>query len=158
MFGFFHSAQGKLIGCFGLTEPNHGSDPGGMETRAKPNPAGNSYILNGSKSWWDWFEAMLMLLLPLLFVFLYNNDNDDDDDDNNDDDDDDDDDDDNNFYRFLCFFFFIILHLILAVYSTVIILVVTYRLCMLPYIAELIYKHPYKYMAIGISTNGYLQQ
>lgn len=44
-------AQGKLIGCFGLTEPNHGSDPGGMETRAKYNSAGNSYILNGSKSW-----------------------------------------------------------------------------------------------------------
>ncbi|XP_078353517.1 glutaryl-CoA dehydrogenase, mitochondrial-like isoform X2 [Oculina patagonica] len=44
-------AQGKLIGCFGLTEPNHGSDPGGMETNAKHNPAGNSYILNGSKSW-----------------------------------------------------------------------------------------------------------
>lgn len=44
-------AQGKLIGCFGLTEPNHGSDPGGMETRAKHNPAGNSFILNGNKSW-----------------------------------------------------------------------------------------------------------
>lgn len=48
----FHStAQGKLIGCFGLTEPNHGSDPGGMETRAKHNPTGNSFILNGNKSW-----------------------------------------------------------------------------------------------------------
>ena len=46
-----YQAQGKLIGCFGLTEPNHGSDPGGMETRAKYNSAGNSYILNGSKSW-----------------------------------------------------------------------------------------------------------
>ncbi|KAM7447014.1 hypothetical protein ABFA07_004662 [Porites harrisoni] len=44
-------ARGELIGCFGLTEPNHGSDPGGMETRAKHNPAGNSYILNGSKCW-----------------------------------------------------------------------------------------------------------
>ena len=28
-------AAGELVGCFGLTEPNHGSDPGGMETRAK---------------------------------------------------------------------------------------------------------------------------
>lgn len=44
-------ARGELIGCFGLTEPNHGSDPGGMETRAKFNPVGKSYILNGSKSW-----------------------------------------------------------------------------------------------------------
>lgn len=44
-------ARGELIGCFGLTEPNHGSDPGGMETKAKHNPAGNSYILNGSKCW-----------------------------------------------------------------------------------------------------------
>lgn len=44
-------ARGELIGCFGLTEPNHGSDPSGMETRAKYNPAGKSYILNGSKSW-----------------------------------------------------------------------------------------------------------
>lgn len=44
-------ARGELIGCFGLTEPNHGSDPGGMETRAKHNPAANSYILNGSKCW-----------------------------------------------------------------------------------------------------------
>nr|XP_006815789.1 PREDICTED: LOW QUALITY PROTEIN: glutaryl-CoA dehydrogenase, mitochondrial-like [Saccoglossus kowalevskii] len=44
-------ARGELIGCFGLTEPNHGSDPGGMETRAVYNPAGKSYILNGSKMW-----------------------------------------------------------------------------------------------------------
>ena len=51
VFLFSYQAQGKLIGCFGLTEPNHGSDPGGMETRAKYNSAGNSYILNGSKSW-----------------------------------------------------------------------------------------------------------
>lgn len=43
-------AQGKLIGCFGLTEPNHGSDPGGMETRARKQKDG-SYILNGSKNW-----------------------------------------------------------------------------------------------------------
>jgi glutaryl-CoA dehydrogenase len=42
-------AQGKLIGCFGLTEPDHGSDPGGMETRAKPD--GGGWILNGTKRW-----------------------------------------------------------------------------------------------------------
>jgi len=44
-------ATGELIGCFGLTEPNHGSDPGGMETRAVHNAAGNSFILNGNKQW-----------------------------------------------------------------------------------------------------------
>ena len=42
-------AQGKLIGCFGLTEPDHGSDPGGMETKAVDD--GDSYILNGAKMW-----------------------------------------------------------------------------------------------------------
>ena len=52
LFLLIIAARGELIGCFGLTEPNHGSDPSGMETRAKYNPAGKSYILNGSKSWW----------------------------------------------------------------------------------------------------------
>jgi glutaryl-CoA dehydrogenase len=42
-------AQGKLIGCFGLTEPDFGSNPGGMVTRAKKD--GNDYIINGSKLW-----------------------------------------------------------------------------------------------------------
>lgn len=42
-------AKGKLIGCFGLTEPDHGSDPGGMATRAIRD--GDHYILNGSKTW-----------------------------------------------------------------------------------------------------------
>ena len=42
-------AKGELIGCFGLTEPDHGSDPGGMETKAVED--GNSYILNGAKMW-----------------------------------------------------------------------------------------------------------
>jgi glutaryl-CoA dehydrogenase len=42
-------AQGKLIGCFGLTEPDHGSDPGGMETRARRD--GDKWILNGTKRW-----------------------------------------------------------------------------------------------------------
>jgi len=41
--------SGKLIGCFALTEHGHGSDPGGMETRAKRE--GDQYILNGSKCW-----------------------------------------------------------------------------------------------------------
>uniref|UniRef100_H2Y8K2 Glutaryl-CoA dehydrogenase, mitochondrial n=1 Tax=Ciona savignyi TaxID=51511 RepID=H2Y8K2_CIOSA len=44
-------AQGKTIGSFGLTEPNHGSDPGGMETKAKYDSATGTYILNGTKSW-----------------------------------------------------------------------------------------------------------
>ena len=38
-------------GCFGLTEPNHGSDPGGMETNAKYDQHKKQYILNGSKTW-----------------------------------------------------------------------------------------------------------
>ncbi|GLD97592.1 hypothetical protein PINS_up006282 [Pythium insidiosum] len=42
-------ATGEMIGCFGLTEPNHGSDPASMETRAKLQ--GGKYILNGSKNW-----------------------------------------------------------------------------------------------------------
>ncbi|MBQ0833449.1 acyl-CoA dehydrogenase [Marinobacter sp.] len=42
-------ASGELVGCFGLTEPNHGSDPGGMETRAKKVDGG--YLLSGSKTW-----------------------------------------------------------------------------------------------------------
>ncbi len=42
-------ATGELIGCFGLTEPNHGSDPGHMETNAKDK--GDHYLLNGSKTW-----------------------------------------------------------------------------------------------------------
>jgi glutaryl-CoA dehydrogenase len=42
-------AKGNLIGCFGLTEPDHGSDPSGMITNAKLKD--NNYILNGSKNW-----------------------------------------------------------------------------------------------------------
>jgi glutaryl-CoA dehydrogenase len=42
-------ATGRLIGCFGLTEPNHGSDPNGMECRARAVEGG--YRLNGSKMW-----------------------------------------------------------------------------------------------------------
>ena len=42
-------ATGEWVGCFGLTEPNHGSDPGSMESRAKKVDGG--WILHGSKSW-----------------------------------------------------------------------------------------------------------
>ena len=42
-------ASGEFIGCFGLTEPNHGSNPGGMETRYKD--MGDHYLLNGAKLW-----------------------------------------------------------------------------------------------------------
>jgi glutaryl-CoA dehydrogenase len=42
-------AKGKLLGCFGLTEPDHGSDPGGMETRARQD--GRGWVLNGTKRW-----------------------------------------------------------------------------------------------------------
>jgi glutaryl-CoA dehydrogenase len=42
-------ASGEYIGCFGLTEPNHGSDPGSMVTRAKSVPGG--YSLSGAKTW-----------------------------------------------------------------------------------------------------------
>ncbi len=42
-------ARGEWIGCFGLTEPNHGSDPGNMDTRA--TLSGGQYVLNGTKMW-----------------------------------------------------------------------------------------------------------
>ena len=42
-------ATGEKIGCFGLTEPNHGSDPAGMESRARKEDG--VYILNGSTNW-----------------------------------------------------------------------------------------------------------
>jgi glutaryl-CoA dehydrogenase len=41
--------SGEAIGCFGLTEPDHGSDPGSMKTRALKK--GNEYVLNGTKLW-----------------------------------------------------------------------------------------------------------
>src|SRR5438046_3753172 len=41
--------SGERVGCFALTEHGHGSDPGGMETRARRD--GDHYILNGSKCW-----------------------------------------------------------------------------------------------------------
>ncbi len=42
-------ARGELIGCFGMTEPNHGSDAGAMETRARKADGG--YVLDGAKTW-----------------------------------------------------------------------------------------------------------
>ncbi len=42
-------AKGEKLGCFGLTEPDFGSNPGGMRTRAKKD--GNDYIINGEKMW-----------------------------------------------------------------------------------------------------------
>ena len=42
-------ATGELIGCFGLTEPNHGSDPGSMESKAVS--AQDGFVLNGTKTW-----------------------------------------------------------------------------------------------------------
>ena len=42
-------AAGEAIGCFGLTEPDHGSDPGDMRTHAKRD--GSDWVLNGSKMW-----------------------------------------------------------------------------------------------------------
>jgi glutaryl-CoA dehydrogenase len=42
-------ARGDVIGCFGLTESDHGSDPSGMETRAERR--GDQWVLNGSKAW-----------------------------------------------------------------------------------------------------------
>jgi len=42
-------ASGEMLGCFGLTEPDHGSDPGGMRSRIEDQ--GDYYVLNGSKMW-----------------------------------------------------------------------------------------------------------
>tara|TARA_A100001037_G_scaffold155082_1_gene139762 strand:+ start:214 stop:1386 length:1173 start_codon:yes stop_codon:yes gene_type:complete len=42
-------SSGEYVGCFGLTEPDHGSDPGSMVTRAEKT--GNGYVLNGAKMW-----------------------------------------------------------------------------------------------------------
>jgi glutaryl-CoA dehydrogenase len=42
-------ARGEIVGCFGLTEPEFGSNPGGMITRAKKD--GNNWVINGSKMW-----------------------------------------------------------------------------------------------------------
>ena len=41
--------RGEAVGCFGLTEPNHGSNPSAMEAHAEPD--GDGYVLNGTKTW-----------------------------------------------------------------------------------------------------------
>jgi glutaryl-CoA dehydrogenase len=66
-------ANGSKVGCFGLTEPNHGSDPGSMETHAKKK--GSSYILNGSKTWYSLSPCLLKNLIritnsPIADVFV----------------------------------------------------------------------------------------
>jgi len=44
-------AAGQAVGCFGLTEPDHGSDPSSMKTRATRGPGGSDWILSGTKMW-----------------------------------------------------------------------------------------------------------
>jgi len=44
-------ARGQIIGAFGLTEPNSGSDPGSMRTHARQREAGGDYVLSGQKFW-----------------------------------------------------------------------------------------------------------
>lgn len=44
-------ATGELVGCFGLTEPNYGSDAGGLVTKAKYDAKNKTYVLSGSKTW-----------------------------------------------------------------------------------------------------------
>jgi glutaryl-CoA dehydrogenase len=44
-------ASGSMVGCFGLTEPNHGSDPSSMETRSRYDAGTDEYVINGSKNW-----------------------------------------------------------------------------------------------------------
>lgn len=45
-------ARGEIVGAFGLTEPNHGSDPGSLEATARPHPDREGYyLLSGSKTW-----------------------------------------------------------------------------------------------------------
>jgi glutaryl-CoA dehydrogenase len=44
-------ATGEIVGCFGLTEPNQGSDPAGMATHARLDEASGDYVISGSKTW-----------------------------------------------------------------------------------------------------------
>ncbi|EPQ49991.1 acyl-CoA dehydrogenase NM domain-like protein [Gloeophyllum trabeum ATCC 11539] len=60
--------KGELIGCFGLTEPNHGSDPAGMETTAEEAPGQGGFILRGSKTWIS-NEPVAILTLPAAVTF-----------------------------------------------------------------------------------------
>lgn len=48
--------SGDFIGCFGLTEPDHGSDPGGLETRAKKDV--KKIVYKGKKLCFEWFQDL----------------------------------------------------------------------------------------------------
>ena len=62
-------ASGAKVGCFGLTEPNHGSNPNGMETIAKYDKATDTYILNGSKTWITNSPIARGTTLEIIFFF-----------------------------------------------------------------------------------------
>ena len=57
------TVAGDLVGCFGLTEPNHGSDPGSMETRARFDADKKVYRLSGSKTWFVQFKWIKKMYL-----------------------------------------------------------------------------------------------
>ena len=63
---YFFPADGTLSGCFGLTEPNVGSDPSSMETRARKD--GSNYILSGEKTWCVIIIIILNVLIWLVFT------------------------------------------------------------------------------------------
>lgn len=69
---FFHElVSGDLVGCFGLTEPNHGSDPGSMDTRAKFDEVKKTYRITGNKTWFvkimKWINVKIRVWL---FYFI----------------------------------------------------------------------------------------
>lgn len=70
-FIILFSASGELIGAFGLTEPNHGSDPGSMETRARYNEVSKTYVLNGTKSWLVDMILIIIVVSNVGFILFY---------------------------------------------------------------------------------------
>lgn len=64
-------ATGELIGCFGLTEPNHGSDPGSMEARAHWDEKKQVYVLNGTKTWFALFIISINSFTKILLFKDY---------------------------------------------------------------------------------------
>jgi len=71
-------ATGQLIGCFGLTEPDAGSDPAGMKTNAVYQKTDDTYRINGSKTWYgndctnllgfiDFFLPASMIIFQIIF-------------------------------------------------------------------------------------------